>query len=82
VVSPSTGTNDTSKKLRLYHRFAIPYYWIVDPKGNTATVMRWSSDNYVTILCAGRGEIVRPEPFEQIQLAVGTLFGDDPPELL
>jgi Uma2 family endonuclease len=31
-------------------------------------------------LRAERGEIVRPEPFPEIELAVGTLFGDDPPE--
>jgi hypothetical protein len=44
------------------------------------TVMRWSPDGYVTLLRAERGETVRPEPFPQIELAVGTLFGDDPPE--
>jgi hypothetical protein len=31
-------------------------------------------------LRAERGEIVRPEPFEQIELSVGIVFGDDPPE--
>jgi hypothetical protein len=53
---------------------------MVDPQDATLTVMRWSSDGYVTLLRAERGEVVRPEPFEQIELAVGTLFGDDPPE--
>jgi len=56
---------------------AIPHYWLVDPQDATLTVMRWSSDGYVTLLRAERGEAVRPEPFE---LAVGTLFGDDPPD--
>lgn len=37
-------------------------------------------DGYVTLMRAERGETLRPEPFEQIELAVGTLFGDDPPE--
>ena len=80
VVSPSNAKHDTIKKLRLYHRVAIPHYWLVDPQDATLTVMRWSSDGYVTLLRAERGEVVRPEPFEQIELAVGTLFGDDPPE--
>lgn len=80
VVSRSNAKHDTIKKLRLYHRVAIPYYWLVDPQDATLTVMRWSSDGYVTLLRAERGEVVRPEPFEQIELAVGTLFGDDPPE--
>lgn len=80
VVSPSNANDDTIKKLRLYHRAAIPHYWIVDPRDNTLTVMRWSSDGYVTLMRAERGDIVRAEPFQQIEIAVGTLFGDDPPE--
>jgi hypothetical protein len=42
--------------------------------------MRWRADGYVTLMRTQRGEVVRPEPFQQIELAVGTLFGDDPPE--
>jgi Uma2 family endonuclease len=67
------------KKLRLYHRVAIPHYWLVDPRDATLTVMRWSSDGYVTLMRAERGEVFRAEPFAAIELATGTLFGDDPP---
>ncbi|MEO7735841.1 MAG: Uma2 family endonuclease [Kofleriaceae bacterium] len=80
IVSPSNAKHDTVNKLRLYHRVAIPHYWLVDPRDATLTVMRWSADGYVTLMRAERGEVVRPEPFQQIELAVGTLFGDDPPE--
>jgi Uma2 family endonuclease len=79
VVSASHASDDTVKKLRAYHREAIPHYWIVDPRDVTLTVMRWSEAGYVTLLRAERGEVVRAEPFEAIELAVGTLFGDDPP---
>jgi Uma2 family endonuclease len=80
VVSESNAKNDTFRKLRLYHRSTIPHYWIVDPRDATLTVMRWTPDGYLTLIRAERGETVRPEPFQQIELAVGTLFGDDPPE--
>jgi Uma2 family endonuclease len=80
VVSPSKPNHDTVKKLRLYHRSEIAHYWIVDPRDATLTVMRWSADGYVTLMRAERGETVQPEPFQQIELAVGTLFGDDPPD--
>ena len=43
--------------------------------------MRWSVDGYVMLLRAERSEVVRAEPFQAIELAVGTLFGDDPAEL-
>ncbi len=79
IVSPSNSNNDTVRKLRLYHQVAIPHYWIVDPRDSTLTVMRWSSDGYVTLLRAERTEVVRAEPFQAIEIAVGTLFGDDPP---
>jgi len=80
VVSPSDAKNDTIKKLRLYHQVAVPHYWIVDPRDSTLTVMRWSQAGYVTLMRAERAEVVRAEPFDAIELAVGTLFGDDPPE--
>jgi Uma2 family endonuclease len=80
VVSPTNATEDTVKKLRLYHQVAIPHYWIVDPREATLTVMRWSRDGFVTLTRAERHEVVRAEPFQAIELAVGTLFGDDPPE--
>jgi len=80
VVSPSNAQHDTIDKLRLYHHVAIPHYWLADPRDATLTVLRWSPDGYLTRLRAGRGEVVRAEPFEAIELTVGTLFGDDPAE--
>ena len=79
IISPKHATDDTVKKLRLYHRVGIPHYWLADPRDATLTVMRWSSDGYITVMSAERGEIVRAEPFEAIEFAVGALFGDDPP---
>ena len=79
VISPGNPTDDTIKKLRLYHHVGVGHYWLVDPRDATVTVMRWSADGYVTRLRAERTEVVRPEPFEAIEIAVGTLFGDDPP---
>jgi Uma2 family endonuclease len=78
VVSPRNANADTVTKLRRYHASAISYYWIVDPRDATLTIMRWSDAGYVTVQRAERGETVRPEPFDGIELAVGTLFGDDP----
>lgn len=44
VVSPSRPSDDTIKKLRLYHQVQIGHYWIVDPRDSTLTVMRWHPD--------------------------------------
>jgi Uma2 family endonuclease len=80
IVSPENANHDTVRKLRLYHRVAVPHYWLVDPRDFTLAVMRWSDAGYVTLIRAERGETVRAEPFAAIELWVGTLFGDDPPE--
>lgn len=79
IVSPSNANTDTVKKLRIYHAAQVHHYWIVDPRDSTLTVMRWDEAGYTTVLRAERGETVHPEPFDAIELAVGTLFGDDPP---
>lgn len=80
IISPARPTDDTIKKLRLYQLVGVGHYWLVDPRDATLTVMRWSADGYITRLRAERTEVVRAEPFDAIEFAVGTLFGDDPPE--
>lgn len=70
--------NDLVKKKRVYHRYEVPHYWILDPSESTLTVCRWTPDGYLEVLNAERGETVHPEPFAEIPLKVGVLFGDDP----
>jgi Uma2 family endonuclease len=40
VISPSTGTIDRRRKLQLYARYNVPYYWIVDPPARTIEAHR------------------------------------------
>jgi Uma2 family endonuclease len=76
----SNKRNDLVKKKRVYHRHAVPHYWIVDPEQETLLVYRWAPDGYTEVLVAERGEVVKAEPFEAIPLTVGVLFGDDEDE--
>jgi Uma2 family endonuclease len=79
VISPLRARDDRVTKLRLYHRAGVPYYWVVDSRDSTIEIMRWSEPGYVTLQTAERGETIRAEPFDAIEIVVGTLFGDDPP---
>jgi Uma2 family endonuclease len=79
VISEGNATHDTIKKLRLYHRAGVPHYWLADPRDATLTVMRWSEAGFITLQRAERGEAIRAEPFEAVEIVVGVLFGDDPP---
>ena len=76
VLSKSNAQDDLGAKLVSYHRAGVPHYWIVDPEHETLTVYRWNAEGYVNVLSAGRGKHVRAEPFAEIELDVGMLFGD------
>lgn len=65
-----------TKKFRNYHRYQVPYYWIIDPQQHIVTVYRYSEPGYVVLNMAGPGETVKAEPFEAVELDVGELFGD------
>jgi Uma2 family endonuclease len=72
--------NDLVKKKRVYRRDEVPHYWIIDPTEETLAVQRWSADGYTEVLAAQRGERVRAEPFDAVELQVGAFFGDDEPD--
>ncbi|WP_437331685.1 Uma2 family endonuclease [Sorangium sp. So ce394] len=77
VLSPSTARLDRVKKMRGYQRCGVPHYWMVDPEDQTLTVYRWTSEGYLLILTAERGERVRTEPFGEVELEMDVLFGDE-----
>ncbi|MCY1011670.1 Uma2 family endonuclease [Nannocystis pusilla] len=75
VVSPSSPSRDTVRKLRIYHRAGVPHYWIADPDQQTLTVFRWQPEGYLVVLSAEPPEQVRPEPFDAVEYSVGALLG-------
>lgn len=75
ILSESGRARDLVTKLRIYHRAAVPHYWIVDPLEGTLTVHRWTAEAYVTALVAEGTERVRAEPFEAVELSLTLLFG-------
>lgn len=77
VISPSTASADLVKKLRVYQRSAVRYYWTVDLVNETLTVLRWTPEGYLVTLTADRSEEVRAEPFDAVEIPVAVLFGDD-----
>jgi Uma2 family endonuclease len=77
VLSASNAKTDLVTKLRLLQRHHIPHYWIIDPDRETLVVYRYTQEGYLVALTASAGESVRAEPFDAIELRVGTLFGED-----
>jgi len=77
IVSPSNAKRDTIEKVEIYRRHGVPHYWILDPVQETLLVYRLTPDGWLLVLTAGRGDVVRAEPFDAIELRVGLLFGDE-----
>ena len=77
IISPRNAGNDLIRKKRIFHKHRVHHYWIVDPRDRSLTVLRFSADGYVEVLLAQQEDRVRAEPFGEIELHVGALFGDD-----
>jgi Uma2 family endonuclease len=78
ILSASTARYDQVTKLRVYERCGVPHYWLVDPDRQVLTVYRLLAGIYQLGLVATSGERGRAEPFEAIELDVGSLFGAEP----
>lgn len=79
-VLSTNRSHDLIEKKRGYHTGEIGHYWIIDPLAETLSVHRWSEAGYVEVLVAQRGDTVRAEPFDAIEIRIGVLFGDDEEE--
>jgi Uma2 family endonuclease len=77
IISPRKAAHDLVRKKRIYHPCEVPYYWAIDPRDESLTVLQWTDKGYLELLVAQRGERVRAEPFPSVELHVGVLFGDD-----
>jgi Uma2 family endonuclease len=75
ILSLSTARYDLVKKQRTLHLHGVPHYWILDPQHETLTVLRHAPEAYLQILTAGIGDVVRAEPFEEVEIVVAELFG-------
>lgn len=80
VLSPSNPERDRVEKLQSYFQARIPHYWIIDPVAGTLEVFRRLDIAFALVLSAHRGQRVRAEPFEAIELRVDELLGADPEE--
>lgn len=78
IVSESNRATDTVTKVHRYHQSGVPHYWIVDQTDRTLTVYRHTPEGYLVAVRAEAHEVVRAEPFGDIEIFVGALFGDEP----
>lgn len=74
LLSDRTGAHDRGRKMRVYRREGVGWYWIVDPRIRTLEVYRLENGRYVLLDTWEGEEKVRAEPFEAIELDLAFLW--------
>jgi Uma2 family endonuclease len=74
VLSPSTATIDSTKKLRIYARQGVGHAWLVDPIAQTLEVLRLEAGSWVIAATYAGAEVVRAEPFDLLELELQLLW--------
>lgn len=74
ILSPSTADRDLGQKQASHHAARVGHYWVLEPMNRVLTVYRWEETGYRPILATGAGAVVRAEPFDAIEIALGDIF--------
>lgn len=78
ILSPSNPQRDRVEKLQSYFAAGVPHYWIIDPVAGSLEDFRRLDLAYALVLTALRGQRVRAEPFDAVEVRVDELLGGDP----
>ncbi|MGH9202404.1 MAG: Uma2 family endonuclease, partial [Vicinamibacterales bacterium] len=76
VGSPSTRKRDETIKLRLYERWGVSEYWVVDPELETVRVYRRAGERFESPveLSRERGERLITPLFPELELPLARVF--------
>jgi Uma2 family endonuclease len=79
ILSPSSHTRDYIDKLRLYERFGVKEYWIIDPDGLRLHVLRPDEEKRFKVVSSLSPEDgVEAEAVEGLAFALDEVFADLP----
>ena len=76
VLSPSTSQLDRARKLAIYAREGVGHAWLIDPLARTLEVLRLENGRWTILAVHARGDVVRAEPFAEIELELSSLWLD------
>jgi hypothetical protein len=76
IISPSTASLDRVKKLAIYAREGVAHAWLVDPIARTLEVLRLENGRWTILATHAGNEVVRVEPFADIEIELASLWAD------
>lgn len=80
VLSPLTAAFDRARKLGVYAVHGVRHAWLVDPTLQTLEVLRLSGAHWTLLATFVGRTAARAEPFEAIELELGSLWTPDAPD--
>jgi Uma2 family endonuclease len=76
ILSPSTAVIDRVKKLAIYAREGVAHAWLIDPALRTLEVLRLHNGLWVLVGTHVDDEVVRAEPFVELDLELRLLWAE------
>lgn len=78
IASPSTRTRDETLKRKLYERFGVEEYWVIEPDTDTIVVHRHDGERYRPMeeLTAERGDTLTTPLLPGLQAPLHRIFKD------
>jgi Uma2 family endonuclease len=74
VLSPSTTRLDRTRKLGIYARERVAHAWLIDPLAETLEIFRLESGRWSLLAVHAGDDVVRAEPFGEIDLELALLW--------
>ena len=76
ILSPSTSSLDRVQKLAIYAREGVSHAWLIDPLARTLEVLRLENGRWTMLSAHAGADVVRAEPFTEIELELSALWAD------
>ncbi len=74
ILSPNTRKIDSDLKLKLYARFRIPEYWIVDPKQKIVRLYRFAKEAYQEEKLFHENQVLTSPTFPGLYIPLAEVF--------
>lgn len=74
ILSPATRSKDLEVKRKIYARFGVQEYWIVDPDAETVEVLTWTQSGYVPAAVKGKSDRLSSPLLPDLDLALNQVF--------
>jgi Uma2 family endonuclease len=74
ILSPTTETNDKGRKLRMFARYEVPEYWMIDIDERAIEIRSLRGDFYAVTVKASGDDVVTSPLLPDFSFAVSRLF--------